>query len=88
LICKKKKKRKKEERVLLISVGLFFVTLSFIASCHETDSMVLKKSRHFFSALSSSPAALAVAMSSSLTSSGPVLVLRCPVLFNDTNYHD
>jgi hypothetical protein len=27
-------------------------------------------------------------MGSSLTSSGPVPVLRCPVLFNGTNYHD
>jgi hypothetical protein len=27
-------------------------------------------------------------MVSSLTSSGPVPVLRCPVLFNGTNYHD
>jgi hypothetical protein len=27
-------------------------------------------------------------MVSFLTSSGPVLVLRCPVLFNDTNYRD
>jgi hypothetical protein len=27
-------------------------------------------------------------MVSSLASSGPILVLRCPVLFNGTNYHD
>jgi hypothetical protein len=29
-----------------------------------------------------------IAMGSSSTSSGPVPVLRCPVLFNDTNYYD
>jgi hypothetical protein len=34
------------------------------------------------------PYALAVVMVSSSTSSGPVPVLRCPVLFNGTNYRD
>jgi hypothetical protein len=32
--------------------------------------------------------ALAVAMGSCLTSSGSALVLRCPVLFNGTNYRN
>jgi hypothetical protein len=32
--------------------------------------------------------ALAVGMGSFSTSSGPVPVLRCPVLFNGTNYRD
>jgi hypothetical protein len=32
--------------------------------------------------------ALTIVMGSSSTSSGSVPVLRCPVLFNGTNYHD
>jgi hypothetical protein len=38
--------------------------------------------RHYYSC------ALTVIMGSSLTSSGPVPVLQCTVLFNGTNYHD
>jgi hypothetical protein len=70
---------------LLFAVsGDFFLVVSY---CSTKNSRVLKKkfqcSRRFHCSY-----ALAIIMVSSSTTSGPVPVLRCPVLFNGTNYHD
>jgi hypothetical protein len=62
--------------LLLVVSGDFFLVVS---SCPTKHSRILKKKNS---------SVLAVAMVSSSTSSGPVAVLRCLVLFNSTNYHD
>jgi hypothetical protein len=70
--------------LLLAVSGDFFLVVS---SCPTKHSRILKKKlqrscrRHCSSALT-------VAMVSSSTSSGPVAVLRCLMLFNSTNYRD
>jgi hypothetical protein len=85
------KKKKKRGLLFLSLVGrtwrLLFIALYF----HSKNSRVLKKTYlHCFFLYAFAVArhccscALVVVMGSSSTSSGPVSVLRCPVLFNGT----
>jgi hypothetical protein len=69
---------------LLVVSGDFFLVTS---SCPTKHSRILKKKLQR-SCCRRCSSALAVVMVSSSTSSGPVQVLRCPVLFNGTNYRD
>jgi hypothetical protein len=69
--------------LLLAVSGYFFLVVS---SCPTKHSRIVKKNQRSYRRRCSS--ALAVVIVSSSTSSAPVPVLRCPVLFNGTNYRD
>jgi hypothetical protein len=68
--------------LLVVSADFFLVA----SSCPNKHNKILKKNQCSCRRRCSS--SLAVVMVSSSTSSGPVPVLRCLVLFNGTNYRD
>jgi hypothetical protein len=70
--------------LLVVSDDFFLVA----SSCPTKHSRILKKKKLQRSCHRRCSSALVVVMVSSLTSSGPVPVLRCLVLFNGTNYRD
>jgi hypothetical protein len=71
--------------LLLVVSDDFFLVASY---CPTKHSRVLKNAILQHSRRRGYSYALAVVMVSSFTSSGPVPVLQCPVLFNGTNYRD
>jgi hypothetical protein len=84
VVCKKRK-RKKENHCAF--VGSFSVTSWSLTYCHQYSSVLKKLFLCTFAATHRClSCALTVAMGPSSTSSGSVSVLRCPMLFDGTNY--